>query len=144
MNVKKILASTVAKLDSDVHHGGGTDDTKALQKILDEAKNGTAIHLVMDGAALVSGLFVYSNTTIECLNRDCGFFLMPGCREIITCGDLLDPEFQVENVKLLGGTYNQDCRNQKRYNADFIVYQPGDYPYPGVNHRAFGPTMRLA
>ena len=139
MRVKKVLASTVAKLDSNVHTGGGTDDTAALQAVLNEAGPDLSIHLVMDGAALVSGLTVYSNTTIECMGRDCGFFLRSGSREIITCGDLLDPEFQVENVRILGGTYNQDCRNQKRYNADFIVYQPGDYPYPGVNHYAHGP-----
>lgn len=139
MKVKTVYASQVACLDSNVHTGGGTDDTAALQAVLNEAGKDVGIHLIMDGAALVSGLTVYSNTTIECLNRDCGFFLMSGCREVITCGVLENPEFQVENVKLLGGTYNQDCRNQKRYNADHIIYEPGDYPYPGVNHHAHGP-----
>ena len=65
MRVIKILASTVTPLDSNVYTGGGTDATEALQKILDMAKDcDVGIHLVMDGAALISQLKLYSNTTI--------------------------------------------------------------------------------
>ena len=73
-NISIVYASTVAKLDSNVRTGGGTDDTAALQAVLDRAKTEGGIHLIMDGAALVSHLEVYSNTTIECLNASCGFY----------------------------------------------------------------------
>ena len=74
MPISTVYASSVAALDSHVYHGGGTDDTQALQAVLDRARDEGGIHLIMDGAALVSHLEVYSNTTIECLNADCGFF----------------------------------------------------------------------
>jgi hypothetical protein len=54
--------------------GGGTDDTAALQKLLDVAKAGRAVHLVIDGPALVSGLNVYGRTNIECTAGG-GFYL---------------------------------------------------------------------
>ena len=36
--IKTVYASEVAKLDSNVHTGGGTDDTAALQAVLDTGK----------------------------------------------------------------------------------------------------------
>ena len=75
MRMKTIYASeTGAKLDSDVYTGGGTDDTAALQKALDTAKVEGGLRFVMDGAALITGLTVHSNTTLECLSDACGFF----------------------------------------------------------------------
>src|SRR5688572_10497837 len=47
-----------ARLDSHLLKGGGTDDTRVLQGILDQAKQGKALHLILDGPALVSGLNV--------------------------------------------------------------------------------------
>lgn len=140
MRVKTVYASEVACLDSNVHTGGGTDDTLALQEVLDQATEELAIRLIMDGAALVRGLRVHSNTTIECLSKECGFFQMANqsCA-IITCGVLENPEFQVHDVKLLGGTYNQDCLRQNAYYADHIIYQPGDFPYDCMNHCGHGP-----
>src|SRR5687767_13153300 len=58
-----------ARLDSDLLKGGGTDDTKALQQLLERAADGNALHLIIDGPALVSGLNVHGNTTIECTAR---------------------------------------------------------------------------
>lgn len=140
MRVKKILARTIAKLDSSVHHGGGTDDTKALQAVLDEAKDGTAIHLVMDGAALITGLTIHSNTTIECLNRDCGFYLADHCDcPILRAGDLRQEDAWTENIRLLGGTYNHNGAHQDVVCADFDTYEPGPYPYPGVLYNDHGP-----
>jgi len=70
-----VLASTAgAALDSNLSSGGGTDDTAALQKLLDTAKTGRGVHLIIDGPALVSGLNVYGNTTIECTAGG-GFYL---------------------------------------------------------------------
>ena len=114
MKVLKIIASSVAVLDSNVHTGGGTDDTKALQAVLDLAKDEeVGIHLVMDGAALISRLFVYSNTTIECMNKDCGFFQMDHVDDsMLTNANWDHYEIRTRNIQLLGGTYNQNCLNQ--------------------------------
>ncbi|MBP3633866.1 MAG: hypothetical protein J6J43_04755 [Oscillospiraceae bacterium] len=140
MKYKKIYASTVAKLDSNVHTGGGTDDTTALQAVLDEAGEDCAVHLIMDGAALVSGLRLYSNTTIECPNKNCGFFQMPQSnRALISCGDLHMPDIREHDISILGGTYNQNCDAQEYAHADFDTYEPGDFPYPGVVYNDHGP-----
>jgi hypothetical protein len=56
MKFTKIFASSVATLDSNVYNGGGTDVTAALQRVLDKAGEDQGIHLIMDGAALITGL----------------------------------------------------------------------------------------
>ncbi|MBE6903853.1 MAG: hypothetical protein E7480_04530 [Ruminococcaceae bacterium] len=113
MRIKKVLASDIAALDSNVYTGGGTDDTAALQAALDEAAICGGVHLIMDGAALISGLRVHSNTTIECLSRDCGFYQMNNSNQaIITNYDWDLYENKTKNVVLQGGTYNQNCLNQ--------------------------------
>jgi hypothetical protein len=56
MKVRTVYASTVATLDSNVNSGGGTDATESLQSVLDTARDGNGVHLVMDGAALVTHL----------------------------------------------------------------------------------------
>jgi len=113
-NIKTVLASSVAHLDSNVHTGGGTDDTVALQAVLDLAKTEGGVHLIMDGAALVSHLVLHSNTTIECLNADCGFFQMAHSNRAIVTNAVWDRKvISTRNISLIGGTYNQDCRNQE-------------------------------
>jgi polygalacturonase len=97
-----------AMLDSDVQKGGGHDDTAALQAALDQALQGP-LELVMDGAALVSGLTVHSHTTIRCLSASCGFFLKTQAnRPILTNPHrTADPGAIVdEDIRLLGGTFN--------------------------------------
>ena len=129
MRVKKILASTIAVLDSNVHTGGGTDDTKAIQSVLDMAKNEeTGIHLVMDGAALVSHLELYSNTTIECINKDCGFYQMDHVDDALITNAIWDHyNTSTRNISLLGGTYNQNCLNQAHnIHREKEVYQTPD------------------
>lgn len=114
MKVIKVLASTVAALDSNVHTGGGTDDTAALQAVLDIAKDDdVGVHLIMDGAALISRLLVYSDTTIECLNKDCGFYQIDHTNNsMLTNANWAHYEIKTRNIQLLGGTYNQNCLNQ--------------------------------
>ena len=113
MPISTVYASTVAALDSHVRRGGGTDDTFALQAVLDRAKAEGGIHLIMDGAALVSHLEVYSNTTIECLSADCGFYQKDGSNcAIVTNAGWNITERTVRNITLLGGTYNQNCAHQ--------------------------------
>lgn len=102
-----------AKLDSNVLTGGGTDDTEVIQGILDKATELGGLHLVMDGAALIRGLEIHSNTTIECLNKSCGFFLAPGANRSMLRN--ANANFKVRkdrNITLIGGTYNQNCREQ--------------------------------
>ena len=115
MKIERIYASSVAKLDSNVYTGGGTDDTVALQAVLDKAKDEqVGVYLIMDGAALVSHLDLYSNTTIECLNKDCGFFQKAQSNNSVVGSANQDRySLNVRNITLLGGTYNQDCLNQE-------------------------------
>lgn len=111
---KIVLASQVAKLDSNVHTGGGTDDTEALQAILDKVPELGGLTLIMDGAALVRGLKVFSDTTIVCLNASCGFYLADGAnRPVLEGARRSVTEYVNRNITLLGGTYNQNCLHQQ-------------------------------
>lgn len=113
MRIRKIIASEIAALDSDVFIGGGTDDTEALQAALDTALTDGGVHLVMDGAALVRGLKLHSNTTIECLSPDCGFYLADGSNcAVVTNADHRYYSLKTRNITLIGGTYNQNCLGQ--------------------------------
>ena len=110
---KTVLASEHAVLDSNAYTGGGTDDTDALQFLLDKAVLWGGLKVIMDGAALVRGLRVHSNTTIECLNKDCGFFLKSGSNNsIIENFDVNYDEIINRNISLVGGTYNHNCKGQ--------------------------------
>lgn len=111
-----VYASDYAKLDSNVHTGGGTDDTEALQAMLDLALEWGRLHVIMDGAALIRGLKVHSNTTIECMDKDCGFFLMEGSNCAVI--ENSNPSFyniKTRNITLLGGTYNQNAVGQAHH-----------------------------
>lgn len=121
----KIIASEVAELNSNVHTGGGTDVTKALQDVLDRAPECGGVHLVMDGAALVRGLKLYSNTVIECLNCDCGFFMADYAnRPILSNYNWSFDNIVTRNVTLIGGTYNHNCTKQAHH-------LPSDeFPFP--------------
>ena len=132
-----VLASTVAALDSDVYLGGGTDDTQALQGVLDRAEELGGLTLVMDGAALVRGLRVHSNTTIVCLSSACGFYLADGANRPVLEGAKRSPtEYVNRNITLLGGTYNQNCLHQEHHAfredvtpqewKTFHGYEPGE------------------
>ena len=111
--IKTIVAGDFCDLDSNVYTGGGTDVTSVLQKLLDRAKDEGGIHLVMNGAALVSHLVVYDNTTIECLTQDCGFYQMDGSNDSIITNAVADRKKIVSrNITLKGGTYNQNCARQ--------------------------------
>jgi hypothetical protein len=119
-----ILASeTGAKLNSNVRTGGGDDDTVFLQAALDSAVTHGGIHLIMDGAARVTGLRVHANTTIECRDRTCGFFLADGsnCPVLAnanpSAGERID-----HDITLLGGTYNHNCRGQAHHLPPEVHY----------------------
>ena len=128
MPTKVIYASqTEAKLDSNVITGGGTDDTQALQKILDLAHEHGGVHLIMDGAALITGLVLHSNTTIECLNRACGFYLAGHAnRSLIINANPTTEEIVDQNISLLGGTYNHNCLHQAHHLPEGVHYSKED------------------
>ena len=109
-----VLASTTAKLDSNVIIGGGTDDTEAIQQVLDRALELGSLTLVMDGAALVRGLRVHSNTTIVCLSPSCGFYLADGAnRPVLEGAKRSLNDYVNRNITLIGGTYNHNCLHQE-------------------------------
>ncbi len=128
MFTKVIYASqTDANLDSNVLTGGGTDDTVFLQKILDLAKEYGGVHLIMDGAALINGLTVYSNTTIECLNKECGFYLADHSNSpLIINGNPSAGKIINHNITLLGGTYNHNCSHQVHHLPEEVHYSQAD------------------
>lgn len=111
-----IYASEYCRLDSDVITGGGTDDTDALQAILDMAPVWGRLRVILDGAALVRGIKIHSNTTLECQDKSCGLYLADDsdCAIVInanpTYGEIIN-----KNITLLGGTYNHNCLHQKHH-----------------------------
>ena len=113
-NAHIVIASEAgAKLDSDVNKGGGTDDTALIQSILDRAPKLGSLKLIVDGAILVRGLKIHSNTTIECLTSDCGFFLADHSDQpIIRNADPSRTERKNRNLTFLGGTYNGNGAKQ--------------------------------
>ena len=113
-NPRIIVASEAgAKLDSDVTKGGGTDDTALIQGILDRAPQLGSLTLIVDGAILTSGLRIHSNTTIQCLNRACGFYLADDANRPIFANATPQLEGRSDrNLSFLGGTYNGNAAHQ--------------------------------
>lgn len=113
-----VLASAAgAALNSDLMKGGGTDDTAALQSILDRAKAGRAVHLVVDGPALVSGLEVYSRTIIECTSGG-GLYLKNGSDRAILRNAHRSRDSIVDgNVTLRGCFLNGNRSGQRKGSA---------------------------
>ena len=133
-----VYAGAYLKQDSDVHNGGGTNETALLQAILDKAEEWGGLTLEVDGAILTEQLIVHSNTTIRCANRNCGFYQAdqsnrplvrnahPDCRVI-----------REENIALLGGTYNFNCEHQERTDGskpDPDAQVPAEYWMYHTNH----------
>ena len=113
-DARVVIASEAgAKLDSNVETGGGTDDTALIQSILDRAPKLGSLKLIVDGAILVKGLKVHSNTTIECVGSDSGFFLADHVdHPIIRNADPSLTERKNHNIAFLGGTYNGNGAKQ--------------------------------
>jgi hypothetical protein len=103
---RHVASAAGAALDSHLLRGGGTDDTAALQRVLDRAKDGEAVHLVLDGPALVSGLDVYSNTTIECIDG-AGLYLKDhSYRAVLRNGNRTSGSIVDRDITLRGGLFN--------------------------------------
>ena len=131
--MKKIYLSEVVTLDSNVFTGGGTDVTDEIQAILDTAPECGAggLHIVLDGAALVRGLKLHSNTTIECPNKDCGLFLADHTdRPILSNYNWSLYTIKSRNIAIKGGTFNHNCTKQAWF-VDTKVYPwPDDFNPP--------------
>ncbi|MBO4548865.1 MAG: hypothetical protein J5758_06585, partial [Abditibacteriota bacterium] len=111
------LASRFAALDSDVIKGGGTDDTAALQAVLDRALEGEQVTLVMDGAALITGLIIHDNTTVRCINPSCGFFMKAHSGNALfrngRASYTSPRSLWNRNITFEGGTYNHNAAGQE-------------------------------
>jgi hypothetical protein len=125
-NAHIVIASEAgAKLDSDVNKGGGTDDTALIQSILDRAPKLGSLKLIVDGAILVKGLKIHSNTTIECIGSGSGFFPADHSDQpIIRNADPSATERKNRNLTFLGGTYNGNSANQT-FSGQFAKLPPG-------------------
>jgi hypothetical protein len=120
-----VASEAGAKLDSDVNKGGGTDDTALIQSILDRAPKLGSLKLIVDGAILVRGLKIHSNTTIECIGSGSGFFLADHSDQpIIRNSDPSATERKNRNLTFLGGTYNGNSANQT-FSGNFAKLPPG-------------------
>lgn len=112
-----------AALDSDLLTGGGTDDTVALQSLLDLGG-----HVVVDGPALVSGLNIHSNTTLE-FTGGAGLFLKPNSNRAIlrnanrSRGAIIDKQ-----IAIRGGFFNCNDVGQvgQTMNAFGLAIQEAD------------------
>jgi hypothetical protein len=120
MKETKVYAGRYAVLDSDVYAGGGTDDTDVLQAILDQAPRLGRLHLVLDGAALISrSLRIHSNTTIECPDKSCGLFLADSSNCcVITNADQDLETIRNFNISLIGGVYNHNSPGQIHHRVE--------------------------
>lgn len=133
-----------AALDSHLLAGGGTDDTAVLQRILETAKDRGALHLVIDGPALVSGLDVYSHTTIE-FTGGAGLYLKDGSEgAILRNAHRSRDEIVEEHIVIRGGFLNGNRKGQPRELAEegtlfrYVVEADGTFRsglhFFGVNH----------
>lgn len=108
-----------AALDADLMRGGGTDDTAVLQALLDRAADGRRIHLYIEGVALVSGLNVYGNTTVECASGG-GLYLKDGSsRSIIrnahrSRDEIVDEHISIRGCFLNGNRFNNPGARPER------------------------------
>lgn len=120
-----------AKLDTDLLKGGGTDDTAALQRVLDRAANGTPLHLIIDGPALVSGLEVYGNTTIE-FTTEAGLYLKDHSSRAIlrnahrSRGSIVDEHIEIRGGFLNGNRKNQPSADFRRRDWEAFDHPPSD------------------
>ena len=129
-----------AVLNSDVYAGGGTDDTDALQAILDRAPRLGRLYLVLDGAARISRtLKIHSNTTIECPDKSCGVFLSDSSHcDILTNADRDMEVIRNRNITLIGGVYNQNSPGQVHHREEETWHQVSNLvmgmSFYGVEH----------
>ena len=138
-----IASQSGAHLDSDVSTGGGTDDTQLIQEILDRAPKIGSLKLVVDGAILVKGLKVHSNTTIECVNSKCGFFLADNSDlPIVRNADQSGTERKNQHITFIGGTYNGNSTKQAKLSMTTKLAPGANWPVGIAMYGVEQVTMR--
>ena len=141
-----VYLSDFVEFDTDIIKGGGVPQTKDIQKVLDFAASWGALHLIVDGAVTTERLKVHSNTTIECLNSDCGFYLADNSD--VSLFENANPSMKERNdvnISFIGGTYNFNCLKQNHDispdDKRLIRYYPV-LAYEG-NTYAFDPNLSV-
>jgi hypothetical protein len=93
-------------LNANIDTGGGTDDTAALQAVLDTAISSGPLELVLDGVALISRpLVVHSHTTIRAL-PGAGVFMQHDSPSHILTSDMNGSRYTNTDISIIGGTWN--------------------------------------
>jgi hypothetical protein len=107
-----------AALDAHLVHGGGADDTDALQGILDSARDHPGLHVVVDGPASVRGLRVHCGTTIE-FEPGAGLYLRDGSRRPLLGNGTPSRDGIVDrDIRILGGFFNGNREGQTNRRDD--------------------------
>ncbi len=137
-----VVLSDYITPDSDVNNGGGIERTEEIQEILNKAQEWGGLYLIVDGAYYTDTLKVYSHTTIECKNENCGFFLKDHVTRplIVNANCIPSGERKDQDIHFIGGTYNFNCTKQEHHvvtpeNTD-DVSQMAEYGNTGF--RVFG------
>lgn len=148
VGTRLVLASQILgiHLDSNVETGGGTDDTAALQAVLNTASASNPLCLILDGAFLASRLTLKSGTTVQALSRACGGFQKAGTDGplLINAGPTGSGTRANANIAVLGGTYNGNSTNQAHGDAVYGYHSIlGFYGVEGLTLGAPGQMLYL-
>lgn len=131
-------------LNSNLSTGGGTDDTAALQAMLDTAQDGKPLEVVIDGAARLSGgLSIRSNTTVRFL-EGAGLYqdstaTVPIFRNHARGNHIVNPTQSDKNIAIIGGTIVRTSANvfENEVEASFASIYVTPVQIMGVKHLRF-------
>ncbi len=115
-----------AVLNSSVWSGGGTDDSVALQAMLNRARSVSSLEVVIDGPALIStNLVIYSNTKLR-FTPNAGLF-MAAHKNCWLIGNPQNTNYATTNIVIEGGVLNANGTAQNEYinNGFRLSGQPG-------------------
>lgn len=110
--------------DADLSLGSttfGTNNTAAIQAVLNVASDGTQIKVIVDGKYSTNLLTIYSNTTIEASSQGNGFILRSGSNSPMFINSNIQDTGTIvnQNIRFVGGTYNFNGTNQVHDNSTY-------------------------
>ncbi len=108
------LSANGAKSDADLDINSvtfGTDNTAAIQAVLDKAKAGPIV-VQWDGKYSVTGLEVYSNTTIIACEGCGGILRNNSNKPLLRNSDISFLRYSNSNIKIQGGIWNGNGFNK--------------------------------
>ncbi|MGN1100214.1 MAG: hypothetical protein ACI4S9_07680 [Christensenellales bacterium] len=118
--ITSIYLKDYVQPNCDILRGGKDDCAEKIQRVLDMAKEGDGIRVIVEGAYYTSTLKIHSHTTIECLNRNCGFYLADGTTDALFANaDFSTEDISDEDIHFIGGSYNLNCAGQEHHREDF-------------------------